>query len=37
METTEAFEGLTCFDCGERFDAAATGRCPDCGGILDPT
>ena len=37
METTDAFRGLTCFDCGERFDAAATGRCPDCGGILDPT
>jgi threonine synthase len=38
METTEAFVGLECFDCGEQFDAAeATHRCPDCGGILDPT
>ncbi|WP_440991104.1 threonine synthase [Haloarchaeobius baliensis] len=37
METTEAFVGLDCVDCGERFDAAAeTHRCPDCGGILDP-
>ncbi len=38
METTGAFSGLECVDCGEAFDAAeATGRCPDCGGILDPT
>jgi threonine synthase len=38
METTPAFEGLECVDCGERFDAeSATHRCPDCGGILDPT
>ncbi|MFC7177255.1 threonine synthase [Halosegnis marinus] len=37
METTAAFVGLTCVDCGETFDAAeAPGRCPDCGGILDP-
>jgi threonine synthase len=37
METTEAFTGLTCVDCGESFDAAtATHRCPDCDGILDP-
>jgi threonine synthase len=37
METTEAFVGLDCVDCGERFDAAtATHNCPDCGGILDP-
>jgi len=36
METTEAFRGLTCTDCGETFDAATTHRCPDCGGILDP-
>ena len=35
METTDAFQGLTCFDCGERFDVMATGRCPDCGGILE--
>ena len=38
METTPAFEGLRCVDCEEAFDAeAATHRCPDCGGILDPT
>jgi len=37
MHTTAAFVGLTCVDCGERFDAeTTTGRCPDCGGILDP-
>jgi len=37
METTEAFIGLSCVDCGEAFDAASTThRCPDCGGILDP-
>jgi threonine synthase len=37
METTDAFVGLDCVDCGERFDAAeTTHRCPDCGGILDP-
>ncbi len=38
MDTTEAFVGLECLDCGETFDAeTATHRCPDCGGILDPT
>jgi len=38
METTPAFAGLACTACGERFDASAvTGRCPDCGEILDPT
>jgi threonine synthase len=37
METTDAFVGLTCVDCGETFDAAETAhRCPDCDGILDP-
>jgi threonine synthase len=37
MRTTDSFVGLDCVDCGERHDpAAATGRCPDCGGILDP-
>ena len=37
METSDAFDGLRCTDCGERFDAdAATHRCPECGGILDP-
>ncbi|AEN05605.1 threonine synthase [Halolamina sp.] len=37
MQTTEAFVGLDCIDCGERFDAeTATHNCPDCGGILDP-
>ncbi len=38
METTPAFEGLRCVDCEETFDPEeATHRCPDCGGILDPT
>ena len=37
METTEAFTGLRCVDCGASFDADTTHRCPDCGGILDPT
>jgi threonine synthase len=37
METTAAFAGLTCVDCGGTFDADTTHRCPDCGGILDPT
>lgn len=37
METTAAFVGLDCIDCKDRFDAETTsGRCPDCGGILDP-
>ena len=37
METTDAFVGLSCVDCGGTFDpATATHRCPDCGGILDP-
>ncbi|ADJ15804.1 threonine synthase [Halalkalicoccus jeotgali] len=35
METTAAFVGLSCIDCGERFDPDAN-RCPACGGILDP-
>ena len=38
METTDAFTGLSCVDCGETFDPeTATHRCPDCGGILDPS
>ncbi|SDR17086.1 threonine synthase [Natronobacterium texcoconense] len=38
METTAAFEGLECVDCGTTFDAAEeTHRCPECSGILDPT
>ncbi len=37
METTTAFVGLDCTECGESFDAATvTHQCPDCGGILDP-
>jgi threonine synthase len=37
MHTTDAFSGLDCRDCGEHFAAAdAPGRCPNCGGILDP-
>jgi len=35
METTDAFDGLVCRDCGARHDPAdAPGRCPDCGGLL---
>jgi threonine synthase len=38
METTAAFTGLSCVDCGESFDAeTVTHQCPDCGGILDAT
>ena len=38
METTHAFVGLECVDCGATFDAAdATHRCPECDGILDPS
>ncbi len=37
MDTTDAFLGLDCRDCGNRFEALTTGPCPDCGGILDPT
>ncbi|EMA64699.1 threonine synthase [Halorubrum lipolyticum] len=37
METTDAFIGLSCVDCGETFDPeTTTHRCSDCGGILDP-
>ncbi|WP_049999239.1 threonine synthase [Halococcus sediminicola] len=37
METTAAFDGLVCTDCGERFDpTAVTHECSDCGGVLDP-
>lgn len=37
METTSAFLGVDCVDCGERFDpAVATHRCPACDGALDP-
>ena len=36
METTAAFRGLACRECGGRHEPEdATGRCPDCGGILD--
>ncbi|MFB6194274.1 MAG: threonine synthase [Halobaculum sp.] len=38
MQTSEAFEALTCVDCGATHDPSeVTHRCPDCGGILDPT
>lgn len=36
MDTSEAFLGLSCTDCEAHFGAAAGGRCPDCGAILDP-
>ncbi|WP_226007534.1 threonine synthase [Natrinema salinisoli] len=37
METTDAFAGLECVDCGATVGATETHRCPDCGGSLDPT
>ena len=37
METTDAFRGLECGGCGASFDADEHGRCPECGGSLDPT
>jgi len=37
METTEAFRGLECSDCGAVHDATTAGECPDCGGRTDPT
>ncbi|MFC6717313.1 threonine synthase [Natrialbaceae archaeon GCM10025810] len=37
METTDAFAGLECVACGAVADVeAATHRCPECGGHLDP-
>jgi threonine synthase len=35
MDTTAAFVGLRCGDCGVTHDPGAVGRCPDCGGLLD--
>jgi len=38
MDTTPAFTGLTCVDCGSEFEPdEGTHRCPECDGILDPT
>ncbi|MDF9744026.1 threonine synthase [Natrinema salsiterrestre] len=37
METTDAFAGLECVDCGATVGATESHRCPDCGGSLDPT
>ncbi|WP_277553737.1 threonine synthase [Halobaculum limi] len=36
MQTTDAFDGLACTDCGESFGVDEHGRCPDCGGTLSP-
>ena len=35
MNTTAAFAGLRCTDCGTTHDPVAAGRCPECGGLLD--
>ena len=35
METTKAFSGLECTDCGAVHDVDTAGRCPDCNGPLD--
>ncbi|WP_224447459.1 threonine synthase [Haloprofundus salilacus] len=35
MQTSEAFSGLACVDCGTVYGADVSGRCPDCGGFLD--
>ncbi|MEF8780178.1 MAG: pyridoxal-phosphate dependent enzyme [Haloferacaceae archaeon] len=37
METTNAFAGLACADCGAVHGVDVAGRCPDCGGRLDAT
>ncbi|RQG97795.1 threonine synthase [Natrarchaeobius chitinivorans] len=37
METTDAFLGLECVDCGANVDADRIGRCPDCDGLLEAT
>ncbi|MFB6153584.1 MAG: threonine synthase [Halodesulfurarchaeum sp.] len=37
METSPAFTTLTCVDCDTSVEPRPTGRCPECGGILDPT
>ncbi|SHG49055.1 threonine synthase [Halobaculum gomorrense] len=37
MQTTDAFDGLSCTGCGESFGVDEHGRCPDCGAPLSPT
>jgi len=38
MDTTDRFAGLSCLACDRQFDPdTATHRCPECGGILEPT
>jgi len=37
MQTNPQLTGVSCTDCGASFDPGdAPGRCPDCGGVLDP-
>jgi len=37
MDTTDRYAGLSCLSCESAVDAeAATHRCPDCGGTLEP-
>ena len=37
MQTTDAFDGLSCTDCGESFGVDEHARCPECGAPLSPT
>jgi threonine synthase len=37
MDTTVAFAGFRCMDCGAAVGPDTTGRCPDCTGALEPT
>ena len=37
METTAAFQGLRCADCGTTHGAAADQGCPDCGSAVEAT
>jgi threonine synthase len=36
MNTTAPYTSLQCLDCEATHDPGSSGRCPDCGGALDP-